>query len=54
MVGMTPALETLFRKLGRERLARVEAAFVAALRAEAGSDGPVALAGEAHVGVGEK
>ena len=54
MVGMTPALETLFRKLGPERLARVEAAFVAALRAEAGSDGPVALAGEAHVGVGEK
>lgn len=52
MVGMTPALDTLFRRLGPERLARVEEAFVSGLRAENGGDGPVALPGEAHVGVG--
>jgi SAM-dependent methyltransferase len=53
-LGMTPALEVLFRKLGPRRLARVEAAFVAALRAEQGGDGPVTLRGEGHIGVAEK
>jgi ubiquinone/menaquinone biosynthesis C-methylase UbiE len=53
MVGMTPALETLYRKIGPQRLERVAAAFVAAVRAECGSDGPVALTGEGHIGVGE-
>lgn len=54
MVGMTPALETLFRKLGPERLGRVADAFVAAARAENGGDGPIAMRCEAHVGFAAK
>ena len=54
MVGMTPALETLYRKLGPERLHRVADAFVAAARAENGGDGAIAMRCEAHVGIAEK
>ncbi len=53
-VGMTPALETLYRKLGPERLGRVADAFIAAVRAENGGDGAVALRCEAHVGIAAK
>jgi ubiquinone/menaquinone biosynthesis C-methylase UbiE len=54
MVGMTPALEIIYRKLGPERMKRVEAAFIGKARALNGGDGPVALACEAHVGIAEK
>ncbi|MEO8143911.1 MAG: methyltransferase domain-containing protein [Betaproteobacteria bacterium] len=54
MVGMTPALEPLYRKLGPERLGWVAEAFVAAARAENGGDGPIAMRCEAHIGLATK
>jgi ubiquinone/menaquinone biosynthesis C-methylase UbiE len=54
MVGMTPALETVYRKLGPERLARVAESFIATAHAENGGDGAVSMRCEAHVGLAMK